>query len=90
MRRVISFYGPDPGWPYANIHHGSLREETWHILQLNSPMLVKALPRPGEVEWHVKVGDVVREDDLLAAVMTDKAAVEIPSSRGDEGHRRQW
>ncbi|ERS15958.1 biotin/lipoyl-containing protein, partial [Brucella abortus] len=21
------------------------------------------------VEWHVKVGDIVREDDLLAAVM---------------------
>lgn len=34
------------------------------------------------VEWYVKVGDVVREDDLLAAVMTDKATVEIPSSRG--------
>ncbi|MBK3746174.1 2-oxo acid dehydrogenase subunit E2, partial [Paraburkholderia aspalathi] len=33
------------------------------------------------VEWHVKIGDVVREDDLLAAVMTDKATVEIPSSR---------
>ena len=29
------------------------------------------------VEWHVKVGDIVREDDLLAAVMTDKATVEI-------------
>lgn len=33
------------------------------------------------VEWHVKPGDIVREDDLLAAVMTDKATVEIPSSR---------
>ncbi len=33
------------------------------------------------VEWHVKVGDIIREDDLLAAVMTDKATVEIPSSR---------
>ncbi len=31
------------------------------------------------VEWHVKLGDVVREDTLLAAVMTDKATVEIPS-----------
>ena len=31
------------------------------------------------VEWHVKVGDLVREDALLAAVMTDKATVEIPS-----------
>jgi len=31
------------------------------------------------VEWHVKVGDVVREDTVLAAVMTDKATVEIPS-----------
>lgn len=31
------------------------------------------------VEWHVKPGDIVREDTLLAAVMTDKATVEIPS-----------
>lgn len=31
------------------------------------------------VEWHVKVGDLVREDEPLAAVMTDKATVEIPS-----------
>ena len=31
------------------------------------------------VEWHVEVGKVVREDDVLAVVMTDKAAVEIPS-----------
>lgn len=31
------------------------------------------------VEWNVRPGDVVREDDTLAAVMTDKATVEIPS-----------
>ena len=31
------------------------------------------------VEWLVKVGDLVREDAILAAVMTDKATVEIPS-----------
>ena len=31
------------------------------------------------VEWHVKVGDSVLEDQLLAAVMTDKATVEIPA-----------
>jgi 2-oxoisovalerate dehydrogenase E2 component (dihydrolipoyl transacylase) len=31
------------------------------------------------VEWHVKVGDLVREDQIVAAVMTDKATVEIPS-----------
>ena len=31
------------------------------------------------VTWHVKPGDHVREDDLLADVMTDKATVEIPS-----------
>ena len=30
-------------------------------------------------EWHVKVGDFVNEDDVIAAVMTDKATVEIPS-----------
>ncbi|MFC7290581.1 dihydrolipoamide acetyltransferase family protein [Hirschia litorea] len=31
------------------------------------------------VEWHVKIGDEVREDDVIAAVLTDKATVEIPS-----------
>jgi len=31
------------------------------------------------VEWHVKVGDLVREDAPLGAVMTDMATVEIPS-----------
>lgn len=47
---------------------------------------VVKLPDVGEgiaeaelVEWHVKVGDLVREDAVLAAVMTDKATVEIPS-----------
>lgn len=30
-------------------------------------------------QWHVEIGDIVREDDLIAEVMTDKAAVEIPS-----------
>ena len=30
-------------------------------------------------EWHVKVGDAVREDQVVAAVMTDKATVEIPA-----------
>ena len=31
------------------------------------------------VEWAVKVGDLVREDQVVAAVMTDKATVEIPT-----------
>ena len=31
------------------------------------------------VAWHVKVGDHVSEDQLMAEVMTDKAAVEVPS-----------
>lgn len=32
------------------------------------------------VAWHVQVGDMVTEDQILADVMTDKATVEIPSS----------
>jgi len=30
-------------------------------------------------EWHIKPGDVVTEDQVLVDMMTDKAAVEIPS-----------
>ena len=36
------------------------------------------------VEWHVKVGDLVHEDAVLAAVMTDKATVEIPAPADGE------
>ncbi|MGD9341247.1 MAG: dihydrolipoamide acetyltransferase family protein [Chromatiales bacterium] len=31
------------------------------------------------MEWHVKPGATVKEDDVIADVMTDKANVEIPS-----------
>jgi 2-oxoisovalerate dehydrogenase E2 component (dihydrolipoyl transacylase) len=31
------------------------------------------------VAWHVKVGDLVKEDQIMAEVMTDKAAVEVPA-----------
>jgi 2-oxoisovalerate dehydrogenase E2 component (dihydrolipoyl transacylase) len=31
------------------------------------------------VAWNVKVGDMVKEDQILADVMTDKATIEIPS-----------
>jgi 2-oxoisovalerate dehydrogenase E2 component (dihydrolipoyl transacylase) len=31
------------------------------------------------VAWHVKVGDTIQEDQIMAEVMTDKAAVEVPS-----------
>ena len=35
-------------------------------------------------EWHIKVGDVVAEDQIIVDMMTDKAAVEIPSRLADE------
>ena len=31
------------------------------------------------IEWHIKVGDLVEEDQTLVDVMTDKATVEIPA-----------
>jgi 2-oxoisovalerate dehydrogenase E2 component (dihydrolipoyl transacylase) len=31
------------------------------------------------VAWHVKVGDAVTEDQIMAEVMTEKAAVEVPA-----------
>lgn len=52
------------------------------------PIELVKLPDVGEgvaeaeiVEWHVAVGEMVEEDQILAAVMTDKATVEIPSPR---------
>jgi len=48
-----------------------------HSIQM--PDVGEGITEAEIVEWHAKVGDVVREDDVLAEVMTDKATVEIPS-----------
>ena len=48
-----------------------------HVIKL--PDVGEGITEAEIVEWHVKVGDTVAEDDLVGAVMTDKAAVDIPS-----------
>lgn len=48
-------------------------------LAVKLPDIGEGVAQAELVEWHVKVGDVVLEDAPLAAVMTDKATVEIPS-----------
>ncbi|MFI4996982.1 MAG: dihydrolipoamide acetyltransferase family protein [Hyphomicrobiales bacterium] len=48
-----------------------------HVIRL--PDVGEGVAEAELVEWHVKIGDLVREDTLLGAVMTDKATVEIPS-----------
>lgn len=48
-----------------------------HIIKL--PDVGEGVAEAELVEWMVKIGDIVREDTILGAVMTDKATVEIPS-----------
>ncbi len=50
---------------------------TEHVIRL--PDVGEGIAEAELVEWHVKIGDLVRADATLAAVMTDKATVEIPS-----------
>jgi 2-oxoisovalerate dehydrogenase E2 component (dihydrolipoyl transacylase) len=48
-----------------------------HIIKM--PDIGEGIAEVELVGWHVKVGDIVAEDQPLADVMTDKATVEIPS-----------
>ena len=48
-----------------------------HIIKL--PDVGEGVAEAELVEWNVKIGDVVAEDEVIGAVMTDKATVEIPS-----------
>ena len=48
-----------------------------HVFKL--PDLGEGTVQAEIVAWRVKPGDVVAEDDVLVEVMTDKAAVEVPS-----------
>ena len=48
-----------------------------HIIKM--PDVGEGVTEAEIVAWHVKVGDMVEEDEDLVDVMTDKATVEIPS-----------
>jgi 2-oxoisovalerate dehydrogenase E2 component (dihydrolipoyl transacylase) len=48
-----------------------------HVIRM--PDLGEGVAEVELVAWHVKPGDAVAEDQVLADVMTDKATVEIPS-----------
>lgn len=43
----------------------------------NLPDIGEGIAEAEIVKWHIKVGDIVAEDDQLADVMTDKATVEM-------------
>ena len=51
---------------------------TIHTIRM--PDLGEGIAEVELVLWRVNPGDLVAEDQLLCDVMTDKAAVEIPSS----------
>jgi 2-oxoisovalerate dehydrogenase E2 component (dihydrolipoyl transacylase) len=57
-----------------------------HVIRL--PDVGEGVAEAELVEWHVKVGDLVREDAMLGAVMTDKATVE--SRRPWKGRSCGW
>lgn len=48
-------------------------------LEFKLPDIGEGVAEAEVIEWHVKPGDSIREDQVLAAVMTEKATVEIPS-----------
>jgi 2-oxoisovalerate dehydrogenase E2 component (dihydrolipoyl transacylase) len=48
-----------------------------HVIKM--PDIGEGIAEVELVAWHVKPGDTVVEDQVLAEVMTDKATVEIPS-----------
>ena len=48
-----------------------------HVIKM--PDIGEGIAEVELVEWHVKPGDAVAEDQVLVDVMTDKATVEIPS-----------
>lgn len=47
-----------------------------HVIKM--PDIGEGIAQVELVEWFVKVGDMIAEDQVVADVMTDKATVEIP------------
>lgn len=48
-------------------------------MELKLPELGEGVHEGELVKWNVKVGDTVKDDQVLAEIMTDKATVELPS-----------
>ena len=50
------------------------------VFAMRLPDVGEGIAEAELTEWNVKPGDLVKEDDILAAVMTDKSAIEVPSA----------
>lgn len=50
------------------------------IYTITLPDVGEGIAEAELTEWNVAIGDHVEEDDVLGTVMTDKAAVEVPST----------
>jgi pyruvate dehydrogenase E2 component (dihydrolipoamide acetyltransferase) len=51
------------------------------LFEFKLPDLGEGVMEGELVKWHVKEGDTIKEDDVLAEVMTDKATVTVPSPK---------
>src|SRR5260370_34939803 len=55
------------------------------IRSIKMPDVGEGVAEAEIVEWAVKVGDLVKEDQVVAAVMTDKATGDIPTPVAGSG-----
>ncbi len=56
-----------------------MRRGEVRVFEFKLPDLGEGIHEGEIVKWHVKIGDMIKEDDPLVDVETDKAAVTIPS-----------
>ena len=50
------------------------------IVTITLPDIGEGIAEAELTEWNVAIGDVIQDEDVLGVVMTDKAAVEVPTS----------
>uniref|UniRef100_UPI00358F332D dihydrolipoyllysine-residue succinyltransferase component of 2-oxoglutarate dehydrogenase complex, mitochondrial n=1 Tax=Myxine glutinosa TaxID=7769 RepID=UPI00358F332D len=65
-----------PGWLVQRLHTSSvLREE---IRVVNAPAFAESVTE-GDVRWEKAVGDVVKEDEVVCEIETDKTSIQVPA-----------
>ena len=88
IERVTGWDTPYPHaqeWDYfpalrASAQHSNVRwRNKMGIHVIKMPDIGEGIAEVELVAWHVKPGDTVVEDQVMADVMTDKATIEIPS-----------
>jgi multifunctional 2-oxoglutarate metabolism enzyme len=79
---LLAEISPDGGAPAAADVAQPSNGEAGKTIDVVTPAAGESVTEGTILEWHVKVGDPIKLDDIIVEISTDKVDVELPSPAG--------